>query len=175
MRPHGGRRARPRVTAKHLSTFAIAGLLGAWALVAPTISDASAPSTSRALIESVSATPSTLSASGGIVTVTGTISHATSCQLGLLSHQSFPVVYSNSPKSCSSGNFSARITIGANPSSISRNVAFDLVARNASSSFTAGFYVALEAPMAPTVISVSGSPSAERCDHPPTGFGHVAN
>ncbi len=136
------------------------GLLGTWALVAPTISDASAPSAFHAVIKSVSASPSQLPTRGGNVTVTGKVEHATSCQLDLLSRQSFPVVYSHSPKSCASGSYSAHVAIGAKPSSMSRSVAFALVALNPGSSSNARFYVTLGALLAPAVLSVSASPSA---------------
>ena len=117
MRPAGGRRptwaGRSRVTTTHFSTLVIAGLLGAWAFVAPTISDASAPSASHPLIESVSAVPSTLPAPGGIVTVTAALRHASSCQLELLSHQSFPVVYASNVRPCAS-TFMAHVIVGSN-------------------------------------------------------------
>ena len=63
--------------------------------------------------------------------VTGTVKHAASCQLELLSRQSFPVVYSHNPTTaCRNGSYSAHVTIGANPSAVKRTVAFALVARN---------------------------------------------
>jgi hypothetical protein len=158
-RRRGSRAGKRRAGATHLSIFVIAGLLSAWALVAPTISYASPPSSFHSLIESVSTAPRLVSARGGTVTVTGKIEHATSCQLELLSRQSVPVVYSHSAKSCASGSYSARVTIGANPSPVSRVVAFALVARNQSSSFTGPFYVELGPLPAPAVLSVSGSPS----------------
>jgi hypothetical protein len=114
-------------------------------------------------IESARADPSSLPAGGGRVEVTGTVTHATSCQLELLSNQSFPVVYSHNPTtSCASGNYLAHVTIGPNPSPISRTVAFALVARNSTSSFIGRFYVLLEAPplptttVAPTTTTVPG-------------------
>jgi hypothetical protein len=112
-----------------------------------------------AAVLSVSASPSTLSPQGGQVTITGTVQHASTCRLELLSKQSFPVVYSDSQKSCTSGNFSAHVTVGANPSPVRRTVSFDLVARNGSSSFTAGFSVVVAVAAPPVVLSVSGAPS----------------
>jgi peptidoglycan/xylan/chitin deacetylase (PgdA/CDA1 family) len=55
----------------------------------------SAPPAPPALVLSVRARPPTLAAGGGTVVVVGRVEHATSCQLQLLSHQSFPVVYSH--------------------------------------------------------------------------------
>ena len=44
----------------------------------------------RSLVASVAATPASLPATGGTVAVSGRVEHATSCQLRLLSSQSFP-------------------------------------------------------------------------------------
>jgi hypothetical protein len=108
---------------------------------------------SPAVIHSVQAAPSALPAGGGKVTVTGRVKYATSCQTELLSHQSFPVVYSHNPKGCASGSYSAHIFIGANPTPVSRIVRFALVARNGSSSFTARFHVVLAASAPPTTTT----------------------
>ena len=88
------------------------------------------------------ATPSALGPSGGTVTVTGRVKNARTCQLEVLSRQSFPVVYSHNPTSaCQNGAFSARVLIGANPSPVKRTVAFALLAPNGSLSSTGLFYV----------------------------------
>ncbi|HMK97861.1 MAG TPA: polysaccharide deacetylase family protein [Acidimicrobiales bacterium] len=106
----------------------------------------SAPPVPRTLILSARAWPGALGAGGGTVTVAGRIQHATSCQLRLLSRQSFPVVYSHNPTTaCRDGRYSARVTIGANPTPVRRVVAFALVARNSTSVFSARFYVLLAA------------------------------
>ncbi len=90
------------------------------------------------------ATPSALGPSGGTVTVTGRVKNARTCQLEVLSRQSFPVVYSHNPTSaCQNGAFSAHVLIGANPSPVKRTVAFALVARDGSLSSTGLFYVSL--------------------------------
>jgi hypothetical protein len=90
------------------------------------------------------ATPSALGPSGGTVTVTGRVKNARTCQLEVLSRQSFPVVYSHNPTSaCQNGAFSARVLIGANPSPVKRTVAFALLARDGSLSSTGLFYVSL--------------------------------
>jgi hypothetical protein len=93
---------------------------------------------------SVYATPSALGPSGGGVTVTGRVKNARSCQLEVLSRQSFPVVYSHNPTtSCHNGAFTARVVIGANPSPVKRTVAFALVAADGSLSSTGLFYVSV--------------------------------
>ncbi len=105
------------------------------------------------------ATPAALTAAGGQVIVTGAVEHAASCQLRLLSRQSFPVVYSHNPTTaCSGGSFSAHVTIGANPSPVRRTVAFALVARNGPFTFLGRFYVALSARIAPSVLSAQATP-----------------
>jgi len=109
-----------------------------------------APPAPHALVLSVRARPPTLAPGGGTVVVTGRVEHATSCQLQLLSHQPFPVVYSHNPTTaCRSGSYSAHLVIGANPSPVSRTVAFGLVARNGPYSFLGRFYVVLAAPPVP--------------------------
>jgi hypothetical protein len=112
-------------------------------------------------VQSARAAPSALPASGGQVHVVGTVEHATSCQLVLLSRQSFPVVYSHNPTTaCGDGRYSALVTIGANPSLVKRTVAFALLARNGRYLFIGRFYIALAALLAPSVQSVQATPSA---------------
>ena len=107
------------------------------------------------------ATPSALGPSGGTVTVTGRVKNARSCQLELLSRQSFPVVYSRSPTTaCRNGTFSAHVRIGANPAPVKRTVVLALVARNGSLSFTGLFYVPLAPLLPPSVLSAYATPSA---------------
>ena len=93
------------------------------------------------LIESISAAPNVLSATGGNVTVVGDVENATACQMELLSKQSFPVTYPHDPKTCIGRSYSADVTVGANPGSTNRKVAFALLARNRSSSSVGRFYL----------------------------------
>ncbi|HXR21678.1 MAG TPA: hypothetical protein VN786_03895, partial [Acidimicrobiales bacterium] len=132
-------------------------LLGSLVLGAPAASAATpAPS-----VLSARATPSALGPAGGQVLVSGTVNNASTCQLVLLSHQSFPVVYShNQTTACHGGAYSAHVTIGANPSATKRTVAFVLVARNGTYSSRGYFYVALEPLLVPTVLSARATPSA---------------
>ena len=110
---------------------------------------------------SARATPGALGPAGGQVPVTGTVENAATCQLELLSRQSFPVVYSHNPTTaCQDGSFSAHVTIGANPSPVKRTVAFALVARNGAYSSTGRFYVSLEPVSVPEVLSARATPSA---------------
>ena len=105
--------------------LASAAIVVAWS----GLSAAAVPAAPEVL--SAYATPSALGPSGGTVTVTGRVKNARSCQLELLSRQSFPVVYSHNPTTaCQNGTFSARVLIGANPSPVKRTVAFALVARD---------------------------------------------
>ncbi len=114
-----------------------------------------------AAVLSVTATPAQLPKTGGAVSVTARVANATSCQLQLLSSQSFAVVYSHDPKDCS-GNYSARVVIGPNTTAVARTVAFALVARNAASGSgsAARLYLAL-APGAPgqTATNTSAPPT----------------
>ena len=129
-----------------------------WLTIPPAASAVAVP---RALVLSARATPVALGPSGGQVAVTGTVRHAGSCQLELLSRQSFPVVYSHNPTTaCRSGRYSAHVTIGANTSAAKRTVAFALVARNGPYSSTGRFYVSLAPLAVPTVLSARATPSA---------------
>ena len=139
-------------------------LIGSLWVVPASASTVPAPS---ALVTSASASPSSVPASGGTVTVSGTVLNATSCQLELLSSQSFPVVYSHNSRSCTSGAFSAKVTIGPNPTQSRRTVALALVVRNQASSSTGHFYVTLAAappsttgaaPPATTVVPSTSPP-----------------
>ena len=104
------------------------------------------------VVLSDAANPPQLASGGGTVTVTGVVRHASTCQLELLSSQSFAVVYSHNPTSCTSGSFSARVTIGANPTPVPRTVAFALVARNPVFSSRSDTYVVLAASAAKTAV-----------------------
>jgi hypothetical protein len=104
---------------------------------------------------------------GAIVTVTARVERATTCQLVLLSSQSFPVVYSHSPKTCADGKYSAHVTIGPNSTRVPRTVAFDLVARNAASAYAVRFYLRLAAGTASTAHPVSVPAAAAAPALPP--------
>ena len=113
---------------------------------------------------SVSATPTTLPTGGGTVVVAGRVRDAATCQLQLLSQQSFPVIYSHNPKPCTSGSYSASITIGANPSAVRRTVAFALVARNGTSASSGRFYIVLSSP--PPTTTTTKPPSTTTTTNP---------
>jgi hypothetical protein len=111
-----------------------------------------------AAVLSAGATPSQVPATGGTVTVTARVANATSCQLQLLSSQSFAVIFSHNPKSCARGEYSARVTIGPNPTRGQRTVAFALLARNAASASVGRFYVLLAAGAASQTVTNSSAP-----------------
>jgi len=112
-----------------------------------------------AFVTSAAASPSVIPASGGVATVSGTVEHATSCQLELLSSQSFPVVYSANPRNCAGGSFSAKVVIGPNPTLVARTIAFALVATNSRSSYAGRFYLRLLPSPEALVTSAFASPS----------------
>lgn len=136
----------------------------AWAMPGlPASAIASATTTSKRppVVLSFSASPGMLPPAGGVVMVRGRVKLATVCQLRLLSRQSFPVIFSHDPTSrCRNGTYSARVTIGANPSPVRRSVAFALMASKGASSSAGRFYVDLAAPLAPKVLSLRTSPIA---------------
>ena len=130
------------------------------ACLLPTFATPTASATTalpHAVVLPARAAPTDLPPTGGQVHVTGTVKNATTCQLELLSRQSFPVVYARNIRPCT-GRFSANVTIGANPSAVSRTVAFALVARNGSSAFTGYFYVMLRQLPSPIILSVGATP-----------------
>ena len=84
-------------------------VLGSLVLGAPAASAATLSPT----VLSARATPSAFGPAGGPVIVTGRVKNARTCQLELLSRQSFPVVYSHNPTTaCQNGAFSAHVTSG---------------------------------------------------------------
>ena len=134
---------RPKVFRPTVFRIATLAAASAATVVAWSGPSAAAPLEGPAVL-SVYATPSALGPSGGTVTVTGRVKNARSCQIEVLSRQSFPVVYSHNPTTaCQNGAFSARVTIGANPSPVKRTVAFALVAQDGNLSSTGRFYVSL--------------------------------
>ena len=137
-----------------------AGLGLASAMMIAPVTVASGASSLQPLVLSASATPAALGPSGGEVEVTGRVQNATVCQLVLLSRQPFPVVYSHNPTTaCQSGQFSARVTVGANPTQLKRTVAFALVASNGVLSFTGRFYVSVAPLLQPLVLSARATPA----------------
>jgi hypothetical protein len=100
------------------------------------------------LVMSASATPQDLGPDGGTSSVEGTVKNATTCQLVLLSKQSFGVVYAGNVRSCTS-TFTAHITVGVNPSTVDRLVSFELIARNSMTTYTGPFQIVLDAASSP--------------------------
>ena len=139
-----------------VATTAVMGGLGgpatAWASGAP--APAGVP-----VVLSAGATPGNLSAGGGVVAVAATVENATTCQLQLLSKQSFAVVFSHNSRSCSDGKFSAQVTVGPNSTQVQRSVAFGLVAKNGASSSVGRFFVLLAGAKPAAVVSVHLTPA----------------
>ncbi len=136
----------------------VAVLSGALGLPAPGAGAATPP---HALVLAASATPGRLGPAGGQVQVTGQVANATTCQLVLLSRQSFPVVYShNATTACQNGGFAANVVVGPNPGPVRRTIAFALVARNATSYFAGRFFISLAPQLSPLVLSARATPSA---------------
>ena len=137
----------------------IFSLFGGSALLGLTAASASALPAQAATVLSAQATPAQLPATGGTVSIAATVADATSCQLQLLSSQSFAVIFSHNPKSCANGDFSARVTIGPNPTGVQRTVAFALLARNAASASVGRFYVLLARAVPAAVLSAQATPA----------------
>ncbi len=104
------------------------------------------------------ASPATLGPSGGTVTVEARVAHANTCQLELLGSAPLRVVYSQNPRSCTSGGFRAHVRIGANPGRTSATVKFELAARNGTSESSGRFYVTVQEPFSTEVVSVGATP-----------------
>ncbi len=104
----------------------------------------------KAEIVAVQVLPRALGKGGGLVVVESDVENALSCQLRVLSHQSFRVVYSHNPSpGCQGGYFTADILIGRNPALVAHTVAFALVVRNKTSSVSNRFYVEIAAGTSP--------------------------
>ncbi len=147
-----GKGRRASVLALALATWAGPALFGLGNAAA------SAQPAPPALVLADSAVPGQLPATGGTVSVRARVDHATSCQLQLLSHQSFAVVYSHNPRNCANGEYSARVGIGPNPTFVPRTVALALVAANASSAATGRIYVVLAGTDPVVVLSAAAAP-----------------
>ncbi len=143
--PRARRSGKHRLALTSLCSVVLASLIGIGGLVAPSSADAAAPGHAvlpAPLVLAASATPSALSYHGGTVPVSGRVQNAATCQLQLLSRQGFAVDYASNIRPCTS-TFSARVTIGANPSTVPRTVAFELVARNGARNSSGRFFITL--------------------------------
>ena len=169
--PAARRASRRGWSLMRLITPVVAALIGLWGLAAA--ADAATPTSAVApapLVLAASATPAEVGFHGGTVVVNGRVKNAATCQLRLLSHQGFPVVFASNKRPCTS-TFSARVTIGANPSTVSRTVAFELIAQNAAKSFDGRFYITLAPmPLPPPPVSATISVSP---DELPSSGGNV--
>ncbi len=130
------------------------------------VATSAAATAPRAVVVKAYVSPSRLGVSGGHVEVTGTVRHATWCQLKLLSRLSVVVVYSHNPKSCATGKYSARILVGSDPRYKDRTVAFALVAGNKTSSTTQRVVLTLAEPAGPKTTPTT---TATKAGEGPTG------
>lgn len=81
---------------------------------------------------------SALGAYGGRTLIAARVTTGTTtCQLKLLSHQSFAVSYATNARYCHV-NFYAYVIVAANPTPVYRSVAFEVIARNAWGQFSRG-------------------------------------
>ena len=112
---------------------------------------AASAATPSPTVLSARATPSAFGPAGGQVLVSGTVKNANTCQLVLLSRQSFPVVYSHNPTTACQEREPTRLTSRSGPTRApaKRTVAFALVARNGTYSSSGRFYVVARAPVGP--------------------------
>ncbi len=137
-----------RACAAVLAAMGASGLIATSVVfVAPTAS-ASAPkpkSTIAALgapvISSVKVTPAIVAGGGGTATVTAKLQKSLSCQLKVVSRPLFKVTVPNA-QPCKS-TYTAYVKLGANPTSVKRAVALDLVASHGASATSALLYVSL--------------------------------
>ncbi|HUB72141.1 MAG TPA: hypothetical protein VL984_17095 [Acidimicrobiales bacterium] len=142
-----------------LAQFAVAIAVVALGLVALTPRALARTEGSPPEVLSIHATPAELPSGGGTDLVRATVSNAETCQLELLSSQSFPVVFANNVRPCTS-SFTAHVTVGRNPSPVNRTVSFALVARRHNLASAGHFYLMLAARQAPPeVMSVRTSPA----------------
>ncbi len=91
---------------------------------------------------------------GGQTLILGGMKNATTCQVKLLSHQGFPVVYATNVRPCTT-TFTAKVAIGRNVSLINRTVGFVLIARNPTSVFRGYFFLTLMAANAKGVATTT--------------------
>ena len=101
-------------------------------------------------VTQATASPDAIGPAGATVVVRAEVDHALTCQLELLSHQAFAVVYSHNPKPCPGGAFTAHVTVGPNPAALPRTVALVLVARNQASSSRRVLYIDMGPAKSPT-------------------------
>jgi Peptidase A4 family len=99
------------------------------------------------------ADPPALGYHGGTTLVVGRVrTSVTTCQLKLLSRQSFPVAFASNVRACHV-NFFADVTIGPNPKPVYRTVAFELIARDAAGQFSRGVFYVQIAPKGSTYVA----------------------
>jgi hypothetical protein len=82
------------------------------------------------VVVSARAAPAALPPSGGAVTVTAVVEHASACRLEALSSQPFLATYPRGLAHCEGGRFSAVVRVGANSTAVQQRVTLAVVASN---------------------------------------------
>ena len=104
--------------------------------------------------------PSALPPDGGALTVHARVPNQAVCQLGVLSHQRFPVIWSHAARPCS-GRYTAKIVVGPNPTAVRRTIAFALNVRSGNTDHSERFYAYLApAGSSPTARKHTGAAGA---------------
>jgi hypothetical protein len=96
-----------------------------------------------AVVSSVSVTPRAVGMAGGTVQVTAQVEGAVTCQLKMLTAQSFPVVYATNVRPCAGGTFSAKVIVGARGEQPKPSIPLVLLVRNSISTSSRSFYIML--------------------------------
>ena len=157
------RKARLRVA---LSVMFAAGLIATSGVFIASTASASAPRTKTPtgmtdapVISSVKVTPSTVAGGGGTATITAQLKKSLSCQLRVVSKPLFKVTVPTA-QACKS-TYTAYVKLGANPTSVRRAVALDVVANDGALVTEALLYVSLAPkPTAEVASTPPSTPSA---------------
>ena len=140
-----------------LAALFATALVMAGILVAPT-AGASAPGTKEVtakpyapVITSVKVIPPVVASAGGTATVTASLKNSVACGLKIVSEPMFKVTVPE-VQACRS-TYTAYVKLGANPTSVKRAVALDVMASNGAHHSTALLYISLQPRPTPHVIS----------------------
>jgi hypothetical protein len=156
----------PKVVRARLSLAALlaTALVTAGILIAPTAGASAAGTKATAkpdapVITSVKVIPAVVDGAGGTATVTADLKKSATCGLKVLSRPMFKVTVPKA-RACRS-TYTAYVKLGANPTSVKRAVALDVVASNGAHHSAALLYISLGPSPAPHIISrATTAPSA---------------
>jgi hypothetical protein len=161
----------PLATLVAASTATAAPAMAASPPKMASVIEASANIPAPAVLSAAAYSP--LGAYGGRTLIQARVNTAvTSCQLKLLSQQSFAVTYATNARYCHV-NFYAYVTVAANPTPVYRSVAFEVIGRNAWGQFSRGMVYINVAPKgsdyhapAPPVVNTSPPPPLKQVAPP---------